>query len=88
MIDEEVKRFIDEGHDTAATILRENEDKLHSMTQALIKYETLDAVQMAEIMEGKEVTPPNDWDDENGGSSTPPPASDKQEPSEGSTSLH
>ena len=90
-IDEEVKRFIDEGHQTAETILQENKDKLHAMTQFLIKYETLDAGQMAQIMRGEEPSPPSDWDDENGGGTPSSPVEDKasEEPSDGgSTSLH
>jgi cell division protease FtsH len=90
-IDEEVKRFIDEGHQTAETILQENKDKLHAMTQFLIKYETLDAGQIAQIMRGEEPSPPSDWDDENGGGTPSPPVEDKasEEPSDGgSTNLH
>ncbi len=38
-------------------------DKLHIMAEALMKYETIDANQVKEIMDGKEVTPPEDWEE-------------------------
>ena len=46
---------------------------LHLMADALMKYETIDDAQIAEIMQGKEPTPPAGWDDEprdNGGDSS------------------
>lgn len=36
-------------------------DKLHLMAESLIKYETIDAKQIEEIMSGKEPSPPADW---------------------------
>ena len=36
-------------------------DKLHAMAQALLQYETIDAAQINEIMEGREPGPPADW---------------------------
>ncbi len=38
-------------------------DQLHKMADALIKYETIDADQIKDIMEGKDPRPPKDWDD-------------------------
>lgn len=61
-IDIEVRAIIDRNYDRAKTILNENLDKLHIMAQTLIKYETIDADQIAEIMSGKEPSPPADWD--------------------------
>jgi dihydropteroate synthase len=43
-------------------------DKLHTMAEALIKYETIDEEQIKDIMAGREPRPPADWTD-NG----PPP---------------
>ena len=45
-------------------ILEENMDKLHAMAEALIKYETIDADQIDDIMEGREPRPPAGWDDD------------------------
>ena len=63
VIDEEVRRIIDRNYDRARSILEEHEDKLHLMAKSLMKYETLDDSMVKEIMEGREPTPPEDWDD-------------------------
>src|SRR5690606_39959929 len=39
MIDEEVRRIIDDCYRTAKRLLEENRDKLDAMAQALMKYE-------------------------------------------------
>ena len=60
-IDEEVRRIVDECYGTAAGILREHEDKLHKMAEALIELETLTPEQAGDIMAGlppREVVPP------------------------------
>jgi cell division protease FtsH len=61
-IDDEVRSIIDRNYQRAKEILLANMDKLHLMAQSLIKYETIDAKQIKEIMSGKEPTPPKDWD--------------------------
>jgi cell division protease FtsH len=62
-IDAEVRRLIDTNYANARQILEANIDKLHTMSQALIKFETLDDNQIKDIMEGREPRPPQDWDD-------------------------
>jgi len=62
-IDEEIRRIIDRNYERARSILEEHEDKLHLMARSLMKYETLDDSMVKEIMEGREPTPPEDWDD-------------------------
>lgn len=62
LIDEEVRNIIDRNYQTAKDILKKHEKQLHLMAEALIKYETIDAKQIKEIMEGKEPTPPDDWE--------------------------
>jgi len=63
IIDEEVRRIIDRNYDRAKAILEEHEKNLHAMAKALMKYETIIDVQVKDIMEGREPTPPEDWDD-------------------------
>ncbi|MFT4058827.1 MAG: ATP-dependent zinc metalloprotease FtsH [Legionella sp.] len=60
-IDDEVRAIIDRNYQRAKEILLANMDKLHSMAQSLIKYETIDTQQIQEIMSGKEPSPPKDW---------------------------
>ena len=71
-IDEDVRTVINRNYERAKTILDENMDKLHAMSQLLIKYETIDSDQIDAIMEGREPGEPKDWNDR---SSTPPSAS-------------
>jgi len=70
-IDEEVRRIIDDCYATAQRLLDENVEKLHSMAQALITYETLDSEQIDDIMAGREPREPKDWS--NSGSGAMPP---------------
>ena len=64
MIDEEVRRIIDECYDTARRLLEENSDKLHAMARALMLYETIDSDQIDDIMAGREPREPADWGDD------------------------
>ena len=64
MIDEEVRRIIDECYDTAKRIHEENRDKLDVMAEALMKYETIDLDQINDIMAGKPVREPKGWTDD------------------------
>ncbi|WP_119344310.1 ATP-dependent zinc metalloprotease FtsH [Facilibium subflavum] len=60
-IDNEVRHLIDENYKRAYTILEENIDILHAMADALMKYETIDAMQVDDLMERKPVREPGDW---------------------------
>ncbi len=62
-IDEEVRRVIEGNYTRAKGILEANLDKLHSMADALIKYETIDEEQLKDIMAGNTPKPPKDWDE-------------------------
>jgi len=61
LIDSEIKVIVDRNYETARKVLTEKIDILHAMAKALIKYETIDADQIKELMSGKKVTPPKDW---------------------------
>ena len=62
-IDEEVRELINECYQAAKVILERETDTLHLMAAALIKYETIDEGQIKQIINGKEPSPPEDWDD-------------------------
>ncbi|HEY5757769.1 MAG TPA: ATP-dependent zinc metalloprotease FtsH [Steroidobacter sp.] len=62
-IDEEVRFLIDTNYKRAKDILESSLDKLHKMSDALIKYETIDENQIKDIMEGRDPKPPAGWDD-------------------------
>ena len=57
-IDAEVKRIIDEANNTAKEMISSNRDKLEIIANALLEYETLDGVQVTEIMNTGKFTPP------------------------------
>ena len=63
IIDEEIRQLIDECYQDAKAILEKKTDKLHLMAEALMKYETITAAQIGQIMDGQEPSPPDDWDD-------------------------
>ncbi|MEN0106400.1 MAG: ATP-dependent zinc metalloprotease FtsH [Pseudomonas sp.] len=64
MIDLEVRSIIDECYGTAKRLLEENRDKLNAMCDALMKYETIDADQIDDIMNGRTPREPRDWQDD------------------------
>jgi cell division protease FtsH len=57
-IDEEIKRIIDEGYKTAQTLILNNRSKLELIANALLEYETLDRLQVEEIIRTGHFTPP------------------------------
>jgi cell division protease FtsH len=57
-VDQEIRRIIDEQYTLARKMIEENRDKIEAMTQALLKFETIDADQIKDIMEGREVRDP------------------------------
>jgi cell division protease FtsH len=64
-IDLEIRHIVEIAHKTATDLINANRDKLETMTEALMKYETIDTGQIDQIMEGKIPDPPTGWDDNN-----------------------
>ena len=62
-IDEEIRNIIETAHEIATDLIVANRDKLELMTEALMKYETIDASQIDQIMEGNVPDSPEGWDD-------------------------
>jgi len=62
-IDEEVKLICDRTYSQAKRLLEEKVDILHAMAKALLKYETLDEVQIKQVMQGFEPSEPKGWND-------------------------
>jgi len=63
LINKEVRVFIDRNYNRAEKLLNDNIDILHAMTDALMKYETLNSDQLDELMARTTVSPPDDWED-------------------------
>ena len=57
-VDAEVRRIIDEQYARARKLIEDNRDKIEAMTAALLEWETIDADQINDIMEGKPPRPP------------------------------
>ena len=60
LIDQEVRGIIDRCYARASQILKDNEDKLHLMAEALMEYETLSSDQIDDIMAGAKPRTPGD----------------------------
>ncbi|MFL1582914.1 ATP-dependent zinc metalloprotease FtsH [Stutzerimonas stutzeri] len=80
LIDEEVRSIIDHCYGTAKQILTENRDKLDMMAEALMKYETIDAPQIDDIMAGRPPREPRDWEGGGTGTSGTPAVPDDNRP--------
>jgi len=63
LIDKEVRKIIDAAYERARQILSDHDEQLHLMADALMLYETIDARQIDQIMDGQVPDPPEDWTD-------------------------
>ena len=59
-IDKEVRAIIDRNYQRSKRLLEEHLDKLHSMAEALLRYETITKEQIDDIMEGRPMREPKD----------------------------
>jgi cell division protease FtsH len=57
-VDKEVRAIIDMQYALARRLLEENREKVEAMTKALLEWETIDAHQIEDIMQGKPPRPP------------------------------
>jgi cell division protease FtsH len=57
-VDLEIRRVIDQQYALARRLLEDNRDKVEAMTAALLEWETIDAEQITDIVEGREPRPP------------------------------
>ncbi len=58
-IDEEVRRFVEEAHERAHTILSEHVDDLHRIAEALLEYETLTGDEIRALLAGEPIHRPD-----------------------------
>ncbi|MFQ3249838.1 MAG: cell division protease FtsH [Glaciecola sp.] len=71
-IDAEIRSIIDRNYKLAEKILKDNMDILEAMKDALMKYETIDAKQIDDLMNRVEVRPPANWDNDDKADSNKP----------------
>jgi cell division protease FtsH len=74
-VDSEIRRIIDEQYALARRLIETNREKIEAMTKALLEWETIDAEQIEDIVQGKPPRPPKATS--NGGK---PPAGGKSAP--------
>src|SRR5881394_2421796 len=55
LIDEEIRRIIDEGERTAREILTGHLDELHALAKGLLEYETLSADEIRRVIKGERI---------------------------------
>lgn len=67
LLDAEIRKILDNCYEEAVTILEENRDKMELMKDALMEYETIDASQIDDIMQGRNPQPPKDWSNDGEG---------------------
>jgi cell division protease FtsH len=78
VVDAEVKRFVEEGYQTAQKVIRENIDDLHTIAKALLEYETLTGDEIRNLMDG--IHPVRESEAETAPKSTGVPSAGKAPP--------
>ncbi len=90
LIDEEVRRFIDEGYETAKRVLTEKAEDLERLAQGLLEYETLTGNEITKVIAGEVLNRGDDADDtppESGSSVTSIPKTKPKKPKAPDTGL-
>ena len=72
LVDSEVKRFVDEGYDTAMAVIKNNLDQLHIVANGLLEFETLSGDEIRDLLEGKSPVRDNADDEDTPRASTVP----------------
>jgi cell division protease FtsH len=81
LIDEEIKAVVNRNYQRAENLIKDNMDILHAMKDCLMKYETIDALQIDDLMARTTVRPPAGWDDKGSSSSKPDNNTDSKQSS-------
>jgi len=61
-VDAEIRRILDQQYSLARNLIETHSDKVEAMTKALLEWETIDANQINDIMDGREPRPPKPSD--------------------------
>jgi cell division protease FtsH len=57
-VDAEIRRIIDQQYGLSRRLIEDNRDKVEGLAKALLEWETLDADQITDVMEGRSPRPP------------------------------
>ncbi|MBE0594957.1 MAG: ATP-dependent zinc metalloprotease FtsH, partial [Gemmatimonadales bacterium] len=85
-VDQEIRRIIDEQYAVARKLIEDNRELIEAMAKALLEWETIDADQIEDIVNGRPPRPPKESGSSSGGGSNPPvaPSSGAVNPASGS----
>jgi cell division protease FtsH len=83
-VDDQIRKIIDQQYAFARNILENNREKVEAMTKALLEWETIDADQIDDIIEGRPPRQPK-VPMAHIDSSDIPPAGSTSNPSSGNT---
>jgi cell division protease FtsH len=81
-VDREIRRIIDEQYALARKLIEDNREKVEAMAKALLEWETIDADQVNDIMEGRPPRPPKPT-----GTPMPPPGPHGSAPAPAATTT-
>jgi len=73
-VDNEIRRIIDQQYALARKLIEDNRDKVEVMAKALLEWETLDADQISDIMEGRPPRSPKPTQAPSPAPKEPPPS--------------
>ena len=62
LVDEEIRRIVDESYERARVILTENLDQLHTLAKGLLEYETLSGDEINRLLRGEPILRDDDRD--------------------------
>jgi cell division protease FtsH len=80
LIDEEVRRIVTAGERKAREVLTANRDKLETITQALMEYETVSGEEVNALMRGEKIVRTSDDEDTRSPAGPAVPAAGKSRP--------
>lgn len=60
-VDDEIRHILEAQYDVAYKLIDENQDKMHAMVEALMKWETIDREQLLQIMAGEAPREPKNY---------------------------
>jgi len=87
LIDEEVRRLIDEAENTARTILTRDRKELEIIAKALLEYETLTGDEVGVLLRGESIVRPEDEPPAEGGFKSSVPSAGKPKKSKGAPGM-
>ena len=86
IIDQEVRRIVDEAYELAHKILKGHIDELHTVAKSLLEYETLSGDEIKALLRGESLDRPEDRSDDSAVSGQPAKAKGATVPSTGKKS--